>query len=199
MSHQPLVYTTELEAVNTMLRYVDEQPVNIIPTSGVGSASIAAQELHVTSRQVQTVGLEFNTERLDLVPNTSDNITVPETYLRIDPTDSSKNFVQRGDKLYDKRNNTFKITNKVTCEIVIFFAFETLPEVVRNYITIKAGRKFIRSITGEVNLEGMTKDDEEEAKLNLVSNENIVGDNNFLQSPDMIAALDRNIQPFHLH
>lgn len=194
---KPLVYSNELEAVNTMLRYVDEQPVNAIPTSGVTPASIAAQELHETSREVQSEGLEFNTEIIELVPDTNENIVIPKTYLRIDPIQRNRQYVQRGLLLYDKTENRFEIKSKVKCEIVIFFAFDDVPEVVRRFITVRAGRKFIQNLTGEVNLKGMADEDEQAARENLVDQQINVGDHNFLQSLDMRSALHRSIQPFH--
>ena len=52
---------SELEAVNLMLEVIGEQPVNSIE-SGVSLANQAQRLLHETSREVQTIGLNCNTE-----------------------------------------------------------------------------------------------------------------------------------------
>ena len=58
--------TTQLEAVNSMLSYISESPVNAIPadlTTLPPSAEIAVNLLAETSREVQSEGWHFNTEK----------------------------------------------------------------------------------------------------------------------------------------
>jgi hypothetical protein len=192
----PLTISTELESVNAMLRYVDEQPVNALPTSGVEPASVARQLLHEVSRETQSMALECNTEVIEIIPDNNQEVLVPDNYLRIDPVRSNLLYVQRSGKLYDKRNNTFLLPGKFDAEIVVFLPFEDLPEIVRKYITVRAARIFVRQITGETDLDGITKVDEDYAKSNMLQQEINVGDHNFLQSRDMLPAVVRTIQPY---
>ena len=54
--------TTKLEAVNTMLTSIGEQPVQTDDFAGLSDAAIAAQILDNVSRAVQSRGWIFNTD-----------------------------------------------------------------------------------------------------------------------------------------
>jgi hypothetical protein len=53
---------------------------------------------------------------------------------------SSADTVQRGLKLYDKKNHTFVFTETLTGEIVLLLTWDELPQAARSYIMIKAAR-----------------------------------------------------------
>jgi hypothetical protein len=208
MGQFDLTPSTRIDAVNVMLRYVDEQPINAIPTDGVTPASIAAQMLHEEHRTVLSMGFEFNTEFVTLTPDTENIITIPDNYLRVSADGNhgsfgwgerfrgGSRFVQRGNKLYDKLNNTFEIETKLEVEVVLFLDFEEIPEDVRRYITIRSSRRFVRDITGEVSHDSITVQDEIDARAKMMDQQIFVGNYNITDSPDLAPAVWRTIQPW---
>ena len=123
--------TTKLEAVNIMLSTIGESPVNSL-SSGLVDAEMAETILNSVSRAVQSEGWNFNREfNMIMGPTLDGEIVVPNNTLRADATLSadSKDLVQRGSKMYDKRNHTFKINKDVKLDLVVQLEFEDLPEV----------------------------------------------------------------------
>lgn len=158
--------TTELDAVNTILKGIGEQPVNNLTTSGISEASLARDKLREISRAIQSKGLHCNSEEeFPLTPDSLGFVTVPGNTLSVDPSDITKDYVRRGDKLYDRENHTFTINELVLVDIVFFLPFEDLPEHVRRYITISAARIFQAETVGSTTLYNMSEKDEVEAKI----------------------------------
>lgn len=73
--------TTELEAVNTCLGVVGEQPVNEIPDSGLSKATLARDNIYELSRETQEEGLACNRDtEYELTPNTQAGIRATATF-----------------------------------------------------------------------------------------------------------------------
>lgn len=159
--------TTQLEAVNAMLRAIGEAPVNSITGSGIPSdVQIAINLLNETSRDVQTPGLPWNSERDFLLPlNVDGTITLGANVLSCKQT-PGQNFVntieilQRGLNLYDKLNHTYVFTVAPYCDIILYLSWDELPEVMRTYIKLKAARKYQDGLVGSQELHGFTAADE---------------------------------------
>jgi hypothetical protein len=159
-----LTCTTELEAVNSILEGIGEQPVNSIPTTGISEATLAYNTLQRISRQVQTAGLHCNTDKeYPLSIDQDGKIPVPNNCLKVDPSDQNKDIVRRGGFLYDRDHRTFVFTDQVECDIVFYLAFTDLPEPVRQYIVIKAARVFQKNVVGSEELHSFTAEDEFQA------------------------------------
>lgn len=175
--------TTELEAINTMLSTIGEAPVNTVEDNGIVDAVIARQILRSTSREVQSRGWHFNTEKgFLLTPDSEGFITLPITVLRVDTVEESQDIdvVLRGNRLYDRRNHTFKFDKPIRVDVVILLHFEELPEVAREYITIRAARIFQERVVGSDRLSSFTKNDEVRALVALQEMEADTADYNIL-------------------
>ncbi len=147
--------TTKLEAVNTMLTSIGEQPVQTDDFAGLSDAAIAAQILDNVSRAVQSRGWIFNTDLDDeLVADSSLGnkgvINIPNNVLRVDVTsrvrDGATDIVERGRQLYDRQtnNNLFDAGTKVKVNLVKHLVFEDLPEPARRYIAIRSAQNISR-------------------------------------------------------
>lgn len=175
--------TTELEAINTMLSTIGEAPVNTVEDNGIVDAVIARQILRSTSREVQSRGWHFNTEKgFLLTPDSEGFITLPPTTLRVDTVDEFQDIdvVLRGNRLYDRRNHTFKFDKPIRVDAVILLPFEELPEVAREYITIRASRIFQERVVGSDILSSFSKSDELRALVSLQEMEADTADYNIL-------------------
>ncbi len=144
-----IVATTELEAVNEMLRAISESPVETL-TDGNADAQDATTLLRKWTKSVQSLGWEFNTEDMTLTPDVSGFIALPSDCLKVSVKRSYayRQLVERNRKLYSKRTNSFVHTASVIAEIITGLPFEYLPEPAREYITALAGYEFCHTQLG---------------------------------------------------
>lgn len=186
--------TTELDAVNLCLEAVGEQPVNVIPTSGVTEATIAQKVLARISREVQNKGLHCNTEEgYTLLPNLKGEILIPPNALDLDPTDPQEDYVWRGGRLYDRKKHQFTFDKGVKFDITWFLPFEDLPEHVRHYVAVRSARVFQRNFLGSTNLNSMSQEDEQWALVNFQRNESLAEDRTMISTSTPRAILHRRI------
>lgn len=143
---------TKLEAVNQMLTAIGESPVNTLFQGTSVDARIAIQVLDEVDRAVQIVGWHFNTEKdYPLSRDVNNNINLSQSIVRVDVDNSiysDVDVVQRGTKLYDRKNHTFDFTQDLKGEIILLLSFEELPEPARYYITTRASRIFQDRVVG---------------------------------------------------
>jgi hypothetical protein len=194
-----MALTTKLEAVNIMISVIGEAPVN---TLGVGtgfipiSVSQAESVLDETTKAVQSEGWHFNTEheypltpdavtkRIKLPGNTLSVDLDPQLYTDSDP-------VQRGRKLYDRKNHTDKWSKEVKASITFELDFDELPEQFRHYITVKAARIFASRFLGNREIEGFALRDEIEAKARAIESDSENADRTIFDSYSVLRVLDR--------
>jgi len=192
--------TTKLEAVNSMLSTIGEAPVNSL-TSGLVDAETAETILNEVSRSVQASGWNFNSEPDYIVAaNVSGDVVLPTEILRADLASSvtkyrsTKNeYVQRGNKMYDKVKHTYNIGAPLTLDVVILLNFELCPEVARRYVTVKASRIFQERVVGSDTLSAMNRNDEQEALFALREMEGDNGDYNIFDDSSTARVLNRSL------
>lgn len=188
--------TTELEAVNVMLAVIGESPINSLNSPAVADAVTAQAVLSEISRTVQSVGWHFNTEEgFTLTPTVFDKeILVPANCLRVTTSgpDRGIDVVQRGTRLYDRQNHTYKFEKSLTVDMVLLLPFNELPETARYYITIRSARTFQARTVGSEALYQFTAQDESLALSALKKAEGITGRHNMLTgSWSVLRILDR--------
>lgn len=188
--------TTELDAINTMLSAIGESPVNTVEDSGIVDAVLARQILRSVSNEVQARGWHFNTEKNFLITPTypDGELTLPKNVLKADTTEefSYLDVVQRGLRLYDRRNHTYQFDTAVKVDMVVLLEFEELPEPARQYITLRASRIFQERVVGSQELSQFSLKDELRALVSLNVFEAETGDYNILtDSYSVFSVLDR--------
>lgn len=177
--------TTELDAINTMLSIIGEAPVNTVEDTGVVDAVIARQILNETLRQVQSTPWHWNTDyNVTLTPTfpLPGEIYVPANALIVDPVDPTVDLAQRGLKLWDKKNQTFRFGGPVMVHITRLLGFEEIPQPARHYIMVRAGRIFQDRVVGSETLSGFNDKDEARAFAQLRNAEAENGDYNVLDN-----------------
>lgn len=136
-----IVPTDELEAVNAILATIRETPVDSLE-SGASDADIALALLRAVSKQFQTTGWTFNTDKeVTLAINNDGEVPLPANVLRVISQDP--NHVQRGLKLYDRSLHTYQFTTAPVADLVTGLSFDLLPEPARAFITVRAARRFV--------------------------------------------------------
>lgn len=187
-----LTPTTELEAVNTLLDIIGESPVSTLEDTGLADVAKARRTLKETSREVQSRGWHFNTEENYSLPRDDSNqIIVPLNTLRVDTTKEFYQYdvVQRGKRLYDRKNHTYSFDKTLKVNLIVFLDFEELPEAARNYITIRAARKFNdRELTDQAT-HVYSQDDEDIALATLKEAEGDTGDYNMFNGSYSVASI----------
>ena len=192
--------TTKLNAVNSMLTTIGEAPVNSL-SSGLLDAETAETILDEVSRSVQSQGWNFNRERdVSVAADSDGNVVLSTEIIRADLANSetkfrsSENeFVQRGNKMYDKVNQTFNIAKTLKLDIVRLLDFEVLPEVARYYISMRAARIFQDRVVGSQTLTAMNRNDEQQALFALQEMEGDNGDYNIFDDYGTASVINRSI------
>lgn len=185
--------TTQLDAVNTMLSAIGEAPVNSL-SSGLVEAEIAETILNTVDREVQSMGWHFNTElNKSYAQNSSGEIVLGTDILRADATleANSPDLVQRGLKMYDRKNHTFNVGASTKLDVVVQLNFDDLPEVCKRYITLRATRIFQDRIVGSNTLHDFQIKDEERAMFELKEFDKAADDHNIFDNYDTFSIIDR--------
>lgn len=158
---------SELEAVNLALRNIGESPVStLLGAAGDIFVTGAQETLRETTREVQGKTWNFNRDyNYSMSPDMSGNINLTAQMVSVDGYYKSDDYVMRQGKLYDRYNQTFTFTEAVKVNVKWEFEFEELPQWIRQYIAVRAARKFSERQLGDVTNSQLTADDEADAKV----------------------------------
>lgn len=145
MPVNPLSLTTELDAVNLMLRSIGESRVLTLESATHEDAADALELLRHHNMIVQEQGWRFNTSVNQLLGrNVGNQIVVPNNTLRIETTGQSFSdaaaFIDG--KLMNLTTGTFVWSKDLYCNYVLLYGFESIPQAARNYIVQCAGLEF---------------------------------------------------------
>ncbi len=178
---------TELEVVNKMLFSIGESPVNTLD----GSVLEAVQALNVLRNinlEVQSHGWHFNTEeRFPLQPNIDKEIPIGVNVLSVDASKYEDwDVVQRGQRLYNRRDRTFQFDKEVLCDMTLGLPYDQLPQYARWYICVKATRQFCEGFLGGELQAAFTQRDEQDAWRMFLKVEGRQGDYNILTGSNAV-------------
>ena len=144
-----MTVTSKLDSVNIIISNIGQAPVTALDT-GNPLTETAELVLNEISRTVQAAGWYFNTEySYPLTPDINNEVLIPTNVLSMDFTPYSDiNVVQRGGKLYNRTDHTYKFTGQLELDIVWLEDFEDIPEAFVDYITIRAANVFAGRTVG---------------------------------------------------
>lgn len=183
-----LTKTTKLQAINTMLSVVGEPPVNSLSAQRADSL-IAQNILDEVAREVLSYGWQFNTENdVLMTPETSTGyIYIGDSIVRVDmdPMYLNYDIVIRGNRLFNRKTNTYVFSEVIKVIQIILMDFDDLPEVAKRYISIRAARIYQDRVVGSERLHGFNAQDEIAALVKMSEYENEVGDYTIFDSPDV--------------
>jgi len=187
----PLTRTTYLEAVNLVLQMMGEAPVSGL-TGQFGLSQQASDAIATASRKVMMEGWSFNTDYQRTLQRNSvtNQIDVPASALRVEINRfdySSLDIVQRGSKLYDRKNNTYVFTQDIKADVSFGLEWDELPEHARRFIAVTAGRELQQSIVGSSELDKINYGMELEARSAFMEIETTTSSHNMLQGNPNIA------------
>ena len=162
----------ELQAVNEILSNLGQAPVSTIEAQTLTyedgtqveaiinpEVAIVYETLMQVSREVQAQGWTFNLElEYPLKPDSNGHIVMSEGMLQLDLSNTVDNTdldtVLRNGRLYDKISHTDVFDKEKTYKVDVLWyqAFETLPQVIRDYITARASTRCAIRLVGDAQL-----------------------------------------------
>ncbi|WMM95124.1 tail tubular protein A [Pelagibacter phage HTVC131P] len=162
--------TSELQAVNIMLSTIGESPVNSITGTTTVDVSTAKNILNETSMSIQSQGWNFNTHTnyKSLSLDSDNKVPLPSNCVKADANSQYRylNYTIRSGYLYDMENHTDVFTTAPkSVDLVLVQQFEDLPEYARQYITMKAARRFAARFIGDREITQLIGQDDNEALM----------------------------------
>ena len=162
--------TSELQAVNIMLSTIGEAPVNSITGTTTVDVGTAKNILNETSMSVQSQGWNFNSHinYTSLTLDSNNKVPLPANCVKIDANSQHRyiNYTLRNGFLYDMDKHTDVFVDApASVDLVLVQQFEHLPEYARQYITMKAARRFAARFVGDKEITQLIGQDENEALM----------------------------------
>lgn len=176
--------STELKAVNTILAGQGEQPVESLEAIESSLAQAAQNALYEASRTVQAKGWYWNREEEYVISrDANQEMPLPANTLVVTSIrDSSVKCVQRGERLYNRKDHTYKFPNDETVEVdlTVYLSWEDIPEFARHAIIYIAQRRFqMRELTS-TSIDVAIRDDLDACYATLREKEDDQGPDNIL-------------------
>lgn len=171
-----------LYAVNVLLQSINERPINDdVELAEIEEAKLASSVLVETKKEVLAEGWHFNTDTNYFFPVSSEGyITVPSSVLDIGSTDGD--IIMRDWRLYSKSNQTAVFDEPQAVNVIWDLDFNTLTHPLRNFITIRAARKFQARQVMDTDFYAYSQQDEEDAYRVARRSEGFTGKYNMLTS-----------------
>lgn len=166
---------TELEGVNIALQTIGEMTLTTATNiADVYEAKTALEILTETRRSVLTEGLNCNTDKeWTMTADSTGYVAVPSNMLRLESSDSSKNYIMKDNKLYDKDDHTFLFDPLSThiVDAVWDLDFDDIPHTIAYYIAIKAARITYQRLIGSTDIIRVLMDDEAKAREKMIEHD----------------------------
>lgn len=188
---------TELEAVNSMLAAIGEAPFNSLDADTTSETQFARNLLRDKSREVQTSGWYFNTERdYELLRDVNTGeINIPPDFIHVDleTYQGDIEVVRRGSRLYDLKNHTYVFDRDLKARIVRFLPWDELPGEAHVFIAALAAREFQQQELGEATTDTFKREDVAHAQRLMRRRQSRQSDRNAFRQWDVFRAVSNRI------
>ena len=188
--------STELDAVNSILMSVGESPVNSLSVQSP-EVVIAQKTLQQVCREILAEGWKFNTEtQYPITLDANDHAIIPANVLQIDLNrfrhPDAYDTVRKSDsgtmKLYDLHEHSFKFENstggKIYVDIIWMIEFGDIPEVFKDYITVRATRIASNRMVNNPEAAELISVDEAQARATALEYDTNQGDYNIFNNQE---------------
>lgn len=183
---------TKLDAVNEICGAMGEAPVDTLENSENVDTINAVRMLEAETRTIQVMGWTFNTiNPFILIPDEhSKRILWDDAILSIQFDD--KRIVRKRDEwLYDVTNNTDRFDAPLTAKVIQYVPFEEMPQVFRQYITVRTANHFVARYLGDPTIMQELQKEEAQAYMQMMENEITLEQSNILQNPAIQTYMNR--------
>ena len=171
-----------LHSVNVLLQMINELPVNDdVELVEILEAQLASSVLIETKKEVLSEGWDINIDEDYEFPQDANGfISIPANVLDISSSDGD--IIIRDWRLYSKSNQSAIFDEPQGMSVIWDLDFNSLSHPIRNFITIRAARKFQARQVMDTNIYGYTQSDEEDAYIVARRSEGFTGKYNMLTS-----------------
>lgn len=142
---------------------INELPISDdVELAEILEAQLASSVLIETKKEVLAEGWDVNSDKDYEFPQDANGfIAIPANVLDISSTDG--NIIMRNWNLYSKSDQTAIFDEPQKMDVIWDLDFNALSHPIRNFITIRAARKFQARTVMDTNVYGYTQQDEEDA------------------------------------
>jgi len=171
-----------LASVNVMLQMINELPIaDDVELAEILEAQLAASVLIETKKEILAEGWDVNSDSdYEFPQDVNGFINIPANVLDISSSDGD--IIMRNWQLYSKSDQTAKFDEPQKMKVIWDLDFNTLTHPIRNFITIRAARKFQARTVMDTNVYGYSEADEEDAHIIARRSEGYTGNYNMLTS-----------------
>ena len=150
---------TELEAMNQILSVTGDSPVSSV-SSTYEQAVVARRILLEVSKEKQAQGYWFNEiEEMYIVQDEDGFINLPAETIRCEIPRDSGDLVQRGLRIFNKKDNTYVINDSVYVNLVTELDWNLLPQSFRQVVVAYASLRYNSEYFGSPVVENTIKSD----------------------------------------
>jgi hypothetical protein len=161
------MFLTELDVVNDCLSTLGELSVNELDDEHVLIAAARRAFRQINLRE-QSKQWWFNTELIKLTVDEDSHIFTPADSIRCTPVCRDQHYIQRGRRLYDPANSTYKIARPyVECILVRAVEFEDLPPTAQIVVNVATQLKFMAAYDADRTKYGQLVAEYQEAYANM--------------------------------
>jgi len=142
---------TEVSAIGTMSSYLGiPAPLDIDDVPTDPDWFMASKILASTTKEMLNKGLEENSDvDYTLTQEIDGTVLVPDGALRwVVKYDYYEKYVERDGKVYDKLAKTDVLNTDLVVDIVWNFTFDSLPEIIKNYLVVKSAYRLVSRLKG---------------------------------------------------
>jgi len=171
-----------LYAINVMLQMINERPIaDDVELAEILEAQVASSVLIETKKEVLSEGWDFNKDvGYSFPPDINGFINIPANVLDISSTDSD--LIMRDWRLYSKQNQSALFEEPQSMNVIWDVDFNSLTHPIRNFITIRAARKFQARTVMDDAVYGYTAADEADAHTIARRSDGFTGGYNILDA-----------------
>lgn len=155
---------TTLDAVNKILTQIGETPIHSLTDHLPADAALALQTLEEVHAEVEAQAWAWSRVEKECIPDAEMKIRFPAEIVDVQAPRSKSIYIIRDGVLWDYTNNTSQFTEPVTLVLTLHLPFEAIPAPFRNWITIRAARRFADKAMGSETMHTFTERDEVLAK-----------------------------------
>lgn len=141
---------TELEIVNSMLRAVNNSPVQSLEENISPDAQSARLLLDDVRKSILAKNWLSNSDTITIVPDIQHLCKLPDNILKATPR--PKGIVDRGGKLYNKYTTSYDMFNPVQVEVLFDLPLSEIPNDLAEYIMAEAMYQYYRTYGGDRDL-----------------------------------------------
>lgn len=131
----------KLDVINSMLASMGQAAVNSLDETNP-FLDTGLKRLDLCLKRILARGFWFNVEQRTLVPDAYGYIQTPTDLLELRNPQGAVQYTRRGQKIYDRKRQSYLFEDSITVTMVVSLDFDDLPTLAADYIGATAVLEF---------------------------------------------------------